>query len=131
MDTKEGILDYSSYSSRRQSGAESDALGGWTGIMGYSCDGAPWVGAVPNSSGLWISGMPNAPLSAQYIARLIILDALTFGSAHFDSASISLSLHNAMSRENIPTTYIISKKRMDDRTEQIDDDAAGSSQIPR
>lgn len=146
MDTKEeGILDYYPYSysySSRQSGAESqldDALSGWTGIMGFSCDGSPWVGAVPDSPGLWISagftghGMPNAPLSAQYVARLI-LDALIFGSSsgHFDRSSSILSLHNnAVSRENIPSTYIISKERMDIGLSKIDDAAAGSSQIPR
>lgn len=27
----------------------------WTGIMGYSRDGFPWVGAVPEMTGLWIS----------------------------------------------------------------------------
>jgi glycine/D-amino acid oxidase-like deaminating enzyme len=29
--------------------------GEWTGIMGYSPDGFPFVGEVPHSSGLWIS----------------------------------------------------------------------------
>lgn len=124
MDTKEeGILDYSysSYSSS-ESGAESqlDAVSGWTGIMGHSCDGAPWVGAVPDSPGLWISagftghGMPNAPLSAQYVARLIILDELNFSSDHFFDR-VSISLHDAVSRENIPSSYIISKERMDSK----------------
>ena len=28
----------------------------WTGIMGFSRDGHPWVGAVPGSPGLWLSG---------------------------------------------------------------------------
>lgn len=121
MDTKEGILDYS-YSSG-ESGADSqwDAVSGWTGIMGHSCDGAPWVGAVPDSPGLWISagftghGMPNAPLSAQYVARLI-LDALIFSSGHFNR--VSISLHDAVSRGIIPPSYIISKERMD-RTELL------------
>lgn len=134
MDTKEEggiILDYSSYlsPSRRESGVEEsqelDALSGWTGIMGFSCDGCPWVGAVPDSPpGLWISagftghGMPNAPLSAQYVASLI-LDALVFGSSsgHLNRTSM-ISLHNnIVSRENIPPSYIISKERMD-RAEQ-------------
>lgn len=119
MDIKEGTLDFSS----GESGAESelDVASGWTGIMGHSCDGAPWVGAVPDSPGLWISagftghGMPNAPLSAQYVARLI-LDALIISSGHFDR--VSISLHDAVSRRNIPPSYIISKERMD-RTEQM------------
>lgn len=79
--------------------------------MGYSCDGAPWVGAVPDSPGLWISaaftghGMPNAPLSAQYVARLI-LDAFILSSGHIDRIS------SAGTRENIPQSYIISKDRI-------------------
>lgn len=27
----------------------------WTGVMGYSRDGFPWVGAVPDMTGLWVS----------------------------------------------------------------------------
>ncbi|MCJ1296078.1 hypothetical protein MMC34_007643 [Xylographa carneopallida] len=50
----------------------------WTGIMGFSRDGHPWVGAVPGSPGLWLSGaytgsgMPNAALSSQHAASLIL-----------------------------------------------------------
>ncbi|GAP93224.1 putative FAD dependent oxidoreductase [Rosellinia necatrix] len=62
----------------------------WTGIMGYSRDGAPWVGRVPDSlldaslgsdtdaDGLWISagytghGMPVAPGCGITIARMIL-----------------------------------------------------------
>jgi glycine/D-amino acid oxidase-like deaminating enzyme len=53
----------------------------WTGIMGYSRDGHPWVGAVPESAGggdgLWISagytghGMPAAALSARSVVSQI------------------------------------------------------------
>jgi hypothetical protein len=28
----------------------------WTGIMGYSRDGCPWVGSVPGQEGLWVCG---------------------------------------------------------------------------
>lgn len=48
----------------------------WTGIMGFSADGMPWVGMVPGLSafGLWIcagftgSGMIQAPLCAELVA---------------------------------------------------------------
>lgn len=49
----------------------------WTGVMGYSCDGCPWVGGVPGAAGLWLSGaytghgMPNAPGCGRHIARLV------------------------------------------------------------
>ncbi|KAI0439088.1 hypothetical protein F4803DRAFT_66893 [Xylaria telfairii] len=61
----------------------------WTGIMGYSRDGNPWVGRVPSTlldapgpetdaDGLWISagytghGMPVAPGCAVAIARMML-----------------------------------------------------------
>ena len=28
----------------------------WTGVMGYSRDGCPWVGAVPEQEGIWVCG---------------------------------------------------------------------------
>jgi glycine/D-amino acid oxidase-like deaminating enzyme len=28
----------------------------WTGVMGYSRDGCPWVGGVPGQEGLWVCG---------------------------------------------------------------------------
>lgn len=54
----------------------------WTGIMGYSRDAHPWVGAVPpfmgGGEGLWISagytghGMPNAALCGKAAADMIL-----------------------------------------------------------
>jgi glycine/D-amino acid oxidase-like deaminating enzyme len=54
----------------------------WSGIMGFSRDGSPWVGPVPESAGggdgLWIcagytgNGMPNAALCAKAVANMII-----------------------------------------------------------
>lgn len=55
-----------------------DIVASWTGIMGSSADGHPWVGAVPGlqSGGLFVCagysghGMTNAPLCGRYVARL-------------------------------------------------------------
>ncbi|ORY68753.1 FAD dependent oxidoreductase [Pseudomassariella vexata] len=54
----------------------------WTGIMGYSRDAAPWVGAVPSSlgggEGLWVCagytghGMPNAALCAKAVVDMMV-----------------------------------------------------------
>ncbi|KAI1122455.1 FAD dependent oxidoreductase [Nemania abortiva] len=54
----------------------------WAGIMGYSRDGWPWVGPVPESAGggdgLWLcagysgGGMPNAALCARAVAGMIV-----------------------------------------------------------
>lgn len=54
----------------------------WTGIMGYTRDGHPWVGNVPESlgggAGLWLCagytghGMPNAVLSAKAVVDMMV-----------------------------------------------------------
>ncbi|KAI0386772.1 FAD dependent oxidoreductase [Hypomontagnella monticulosa] len=54
----------------------------WTGIMGYTRDGHPWVGNVPESlgggEGLWVCagytghGMPNAVLSAKAAVDMMV-----------------------------------------------------------
>ncbi|RYP81567.1 hypothetical protein DL770_005869 [Monosporascus sp. CRB-9-2] len=54
----------------------------WAGIMGFSRDGWPWVGPVPESAGggdgLWLcagysgGGMPNAALCAKAVVGMII-----------------------------------------------------------
>ncbi|KAL1869189.1 hypothetical protein VTK73DRAFT_3325 [Phialemonium thermophilum] len=60
-----------------------DASFEWTGIMGFSRDNYPWVGAVPQSlggedGGLWICGgytghgMPAAALSARAVVQQIV-----------------------------------------------------------
>jgi glycine/D-amino acid oxidase-like deaminating enzyme len=38
--------------SERELHAEAE----WTGVMGYSRDGCPWVGGVPRQEGLWVCG---------------------------------------------------------------------------
>jgi glycine/D-amino acid oxidase-like deaminating enzyme len=37
-------------------GKELQAEAEWTGVMGYSRDGCPWVGGVPRRGGLWVCG---------------------------------------------------------------------------
>lgn len=63
-------------------GLELTASHEWSGIMGYSKDGRPWVGQVPEEvgggSGLWICagftghGMPNASLCAKTVAYMML-----------------------------------------------------------
>ncbi|KAI0416790.1 FAD dependent oxidoreductase [Xylaria grammica] len=49
----------------------------WTGIMGYTSDDLPHVGAVPGKKGLYVCagfighGMPNVLLSAKAVAKLL------------------------------------------------------------
>lgn len=61
---------------------ELEATHEWSGIMGYSRDGAPWVGEVSEElgggKGLWLCagftghGMPNACLSAKAAVELLL-----------------------------------------------------------
>lgn len=37
-------------------GKELPAVAEWTGVMGYSRDGCPWVGGIPGQEGLWVCG---------------------------------------------------------------------------
>lgn len=100
----------------------------WTGIMGFSRDGFPWVGAVPGMPGLWISagftgsgksplsvdrqpslryrsGMPNAALSAQYVASLVL--------AASKGKDWRQQERDAVNDAVIPSCYVISRKRME------------------
>lgn len=60
---------------------ELELAAAWTGVMGYSKDGCPWVGGMPGMPGVWVSaaytghGMPNAPGSGRHLARLVACDA--------------------------------------------------------
>ncbi|MCJ1247663.1 hypothetical protein MMC30_004878 [Trapelia coarctata] len=92
-------------------GNELSAKKEWTGIMGFSRDGHPWVGAVPNAPGLWLSaaytgsGMPNAALSSQHTASLILAA---------DKASNWRDVEReAVVSGDIPACYIITKERME------------------
>lgn len=92
----------------------------WTGVMGFSRDGFPWVGAVPEMTGLWISvgftghGMPNAALSAQHAACLIV--------AASKGESWRGQEQNAVKEGNIPFCYISSRERMEraEKSPQVD-----------
>lgn len=50
----------------------------WTGILGYSRDGKPWVGAMPGSPRAWICagftghGMSQASLCAKALAEMVL-----------------------------------------------------------
>ena len=45
----------------------------WTGIMGYSRDGCPWVGGVPGQEGLWVcagyTGHGITPCACRIVAK--------------------------------------------------------------
>ncbi|KAI1103158.1 FAD dependent oxidoreductase [Jackrogersella minutella] len=91
----------------------------WTGIMAYSKDGYPWVGAVPaglgGGDGLWLCagytghGMPNAVLSAK--------------------AAVDMMCGGEDAKIDLPPEYEITDERVEDTgllQEVADVDAKGS-----
>ncbi|KAI2467539.1 FAD dependent oxidoreductase [Annulohypoxylon bovei var. microspora] len=95
----------------------------WTGIMGYSKDGHPWVGAVPSSAGggdgLWLSagytghGMPNAVLSAKAVVDMM------YGNADGeDEAAVDLPPEYELTADRVARSRLLE--------EVIDVDAKGS-----
>ncbi|KAL2352418.1 FAD dependent oxidoreductase-domain-containing protein [Cryomyces antarcticus] len=73
---------------RTQEGTEElEATHEWTGIMGYSRDGLPWVGArSAMADGLYISagytghGMPNAWLCGKAVVRMLLAADASVGN---------------------------------------------------
>lgn len=61
----------------RNGGQALQATHEWSGIMGFSRDGRPWVGEVLGERGLWLCagftghGMPNASLCAKAVVGLM------------------------------------------------------------
>ena len=43
----------------------------WTGIMGYSRDNMPWVGAVPGQKGVWLAGGYSGE-SSWLLSRMVL-----------------------------------------------------------
>ncbi|KAM4067306.1 FAD dependent oxidoreductase [Hirsutella rhossiliensis] len=86
----------------RRENEELVAAWEWTGIMGYSRDGHPWVGPVPErlggGPGLWVCagysrcGMPVAPRCALAVAEMMLGRD---GHVH------------------VPTDFIVSEERLD------------------
>lgn len=79
-----------------EKGALLNATYEWTGVMGYSRDSRPWVGAVPKrlggggvNGGLWICGgytghgMPVAALAAREVVKQMTGSSATHGDLEF------------------------------------------------
>ncbi|EXJ76601.1 uncharacterized protein A1O5_01109 [Cladophialophora psammophila CBS 110553] len=95
----------------------------WTGIIGHSSDGHPWVGAVPdhaNRGGAFVvagytgHGMTNAPLCGRGVARMALrylLRADVDGKA--DSGTDGDGDENGDGDVDVPKEYLITRERMD------------------
>lgn len=81
----------------------------WSGIMGFSRDGWPWVGSVPDSAGggdgLWLcagysgGGMPNAALCAKTVVDMMIL-------GHEDEGEVADEI-------DLPREYLFTEDRLE------------------
>lgn len=81
----------------------------WSGIMGFSRDGWPWVGPVPESAGggdgLWLcagysgGGMPNASLCAKAVVDMMI-------TGHRDGDEVA-------SQVDLPPEYLLTEDRLE------------------
>ncbi|KAL7910529.1 FAD dependent oxidoreductase [Trichoderma velutinum] len=81
----------------------------WSGIMGFSRDGWPWVGPVPDSAGggdgLWLcagysgGGMPNATLCAKAVVDMMI-------PGHKDGGEVAGQI-------DLPPEYLLTEVRLE------------------
>ncbi|KAI1341681.1 FAD dependent oxidoreductase [Xylariaceae sp. FL0016] len=89
------------------SGAKTSKV--WTGIMGYSSDGLPWVGAVPGRTNQFViagfsgHGMPQAFLTSKGIASMVV-DGISFKES------------------GVPRAYELTKARLESPKNAILDD---------
>ncbi|KIV92625.1 hypothetical protein PV10_03899 [Exophiala mesophila] len=90
----------------------------WTGIIGSSADGHPWVGAVPDHPGLFIAagysghGMPNAPLSGRHVARLLLQSLKTVDVDCTLLQEHEVQPSNSSADAALPIEYLVTKERM-------------------
>ena len=114
-------LDLATHSEASQSSTPNaqllDIAGSWTGIIGSSADGHPWVGRVPDYPGLYLSsgysghGMTNAGLCGRYAAKLVLLDI-----SGEQKRGEMRGTADGQSREDgysVPKEYILTKQRME------------------
>ncbi|KIW90600.1 uncharacterized protein Z519_08383 [Cladophialophora bantiana CBS 173.52] len=89
----------------------------WTGIIGHSSDGHPWVGALPDRAdlaGVFVvagytgHGMTNAPLCGRGVARM--------AQRYFHQADVGGKMDSGMDGEgdvDVPKEYLITRERME------------------
>jgi glycine/D-amino acid oxidase-like deaminating enzyme len=93
----------------QNNGIELRASHEWSGIMGYSRDGRPWVGKVPQElgggKGLWMCagftghGMPNASLCAKAVVNEMM-------GRQLHEKDLPKEFHVSMERVKIARTFV-------------------------
>ncbi|KAL2424490.1 hypothetical protein ABEF95_011049 [Exophiala dermatitidis] len=99
-------------SAQPESSSMLDIAASWTGVIGSSVDGHPWVGPVPGSRGLFLCagysghGMTNAGLCARHVAGLVH-QAMATGLKQRKQVTGSSNTWD------LPREYILTRQRMD------------------
>ena len=89
---------------------ELGAAAQWTGIMGYSRDDHPWVGKVPQTDGLWLSGgytghgMPNGTLCGKAVVDMVL--------GEMEGKDIGHVQMEMVQKGDIPKSYLLSQERI-------------------
>ncbi|KIX09787.1 uncharacterized protein Z518_00868 [Rhinocladiella mackenziei CBS 650.93] len=90
-----------------------EIVASWTGIIGSSADGHPWVGAVPDMPGLFLCGgytghgMTNAPLCSRHIARLVLESVRGRSKLEYKASE------DCAGGIGVPREYVLTRERME------------------
>lgn len=109
---------------------EMEATHEWSGIMGFSRNGLPWVGKVPETTNTFISagftghGMPNTWLCGKAVALLVS------GSLN-QKCSDTESLHKVKQETGLPDSYLASEERIKSALQIEDVEAQDWSEMKR
>ncbi|KAI1615535.1 FAD dependent oxidoreductase [Exophiala viscosa] len=94
-----------------------DIAASWTGILGHSADGHPWVGGVPGLEGLFVCagyaghGMTNAGLCGRHVARLVASSQR--GEDWRQVQDNEVEMGERGEDAGVPKEYVITTERMD------------------
>ncbi|KAI4721287.1 FAD dependent oxidoreductase [Aureobasidium sp. EXF-10727] len=100
--------------------AELKASHEWTGIMGFSRDGLPWVGQVPEFKNVFVlagytgHGMPNAWLCGKSVATMVLADDV--------DVAVDKAVEQGLPRAYLMTAERIQRARKLDTVEVQDED---------
>ncbi|KAK3676840.1 hypothetical protein LTR78_003044 [Recurvomyces mirabilis] len=99
----------------------------WSGIMGFSRDERPWVGAVPGEEGVFVSagytghGMPNSWLCGKAVAMMALAGREGEGGesagrgrgVEEEGEEDGEVMQKVMRETGLPRSYILTKERME------------------
>ncbi|KIX92509.1 uncharacterized protein Z520_11829 [Fonsecaea multimorphosa CBS 102226] len=102
-----------------------DIAASWTGIIGHSADGHPWVGAAPQPehAGIFVCagytghGMTNAPLCGRAVARRAVRALRDMRAGRVDAMEQDETTEEDVDLD-VPPEYLITRERIE-RIERV------------